>query len=206
MAAASGVVAVLAVKATKDANKIAKAANDMAEDALRQAQEANGIAVDANELARDANSIAERALLVAQSDTPYHWVLKVEDDGTAVVVNDCGHRADKVTVIIDVDGNVIDQTGPTDVPAFEQLDFDLSGTVQQHLEHVRMNPGRKPIDAGSAFVAGSSGRPVETVFRATLTWFTAEQVPRRDVVEEVMRHVMTPSGTLRRSKRRQRDT
>lgn len=194
-------VAIRANELAQNSNGLAQAANDTASDALGKAEEANGIAVDANELAGDANAIAERALRVAQDDVPYSWALKVDDDGTAVVINDCGHPANQVAVIIDSGGDPVADAGPVDVPAFGQLPFDVSGAVEKHFERVRGNPGRKASGGDGVFIAGASGKPVTTVFRAHLSWRTVEQVPRTDVVQEVLRHQMTSGGAIRRADR-----
>lgn len=195
-------VAIRTNKVAQHGNRLAKAANDTATDAVGQAEEANRIAEDTNKLAEDANLIAQRALRNAQDDIPYNWRLKVEDDGSAVIFNDCGHRADQVTVVVDVGGEPVTQSGPHDVAAFGQITFGLQSTMQKHFNDVHRNPGRESMTSGVVFAAGGPGKPVETVFRAHLCWLTDNEVPRSDVVQEVVRHLMTPSGGIRRAKPR----
>jgi hypothetical protein len=93
-------------------NDLAQAANDTAGAALTEAEKANEIAERANQLSGGANTIAERALRVAQDDVPYNWVLEVDDDGVAAVLNDCGHRALQTTVVLDSGGHIVAETGP----------------------------------------------------------------------------------------------
>jgi hypothetical protein len=117
-----------------------------------------------------------------------------------MVVNDCGHAATQVTVVIDRGGNVVADAAPMDVKPFDELLFDLTDAIKQHLELVRMNPVRQPRLSGPVVSAGSNGEPVSTTFRAHIRWLTEQQVPRTDVVHEVVRHQMTFDG-IRRLKR-----
>lgn len=184
-------------KLVKEGNALAQAANDTAADALRETKEANRVAVEANELAGDANSVAQRALHVAQDDVPYSWVLQVDDDGLATVTNDCGHPAHEVVVILDSGGHRIADTGPVDVPAFGKVTLDAKGTIEQHYEEVRKHPARYAHVDGPLMFGGSAGKPVATTFRAHVRWLTAEQVPRHDVVEEIISHYMGYEGIER---------
>jgi hypothetical protein len=138
-------------------------------------------------------------LRVSQDDVPYKWVFQIDDNGSARIVNDCGHRAAQVTAIIDRGGNVVvdDGGGPIDMEPFDEMLFDLSGAIEQHFEIVRQNPVTKPWSGGGVISAGSDGKSVETRFRAHLRWFTEQDVPRADVVEEIVRHRMTFDGIRR---------
>lgn len=184
-------VAIGANEIANRGNKLAKSANVSAVDALREAEEANRIAVDANKLAAGANSIAERALRVTQDDIPYNWSLKVEDDGSAAVVNDCGHRALQVTIVIDVDGKVLaDSDGPQDVEPFGTVDFDVASAMAKHYEEVRKYPYRYAHSGNGYFAAGGPNKTLSTRFRAHLRWTTEDEVPRSDVIDEVVSHFM----------------
>lgn len=198
--AAAGV----AWRAAFSANKLAKKGNSLAEtasktaaDALGEAKEANRVAEDANQLAGDANQIAERALRVAQDDIPYHWVLKVNDDGSAVVVNDCGHRATQVTVVVDCGGEVVAESGPTDIAQFGEIAFDVQGSVEKHFERVRQYPYRPPRVSPGILVGGANGKLISDTFRAHVRWFTEQEVPRSDVAQELVSHSMTSKGMQR---------
>lgn len=193
--------AVNAKNLAKKGNSLAEAANQTAADALGEAKEANSIAEDANQLAGDANRIAERALRAAQDDVPYNWVLKVEDDGSAVVINDCGHGAAQVTVVIDCAGEVVGESGPTDIAKFGEVAFDVKSAIEKHFEHVRQHPYSPSRSGGGVFIAGSSGKVTSTIFRAHVRWLTEQEVPRTDVVQEVVSHLMTHEG-MRRHRRR----
>lgn len=186
-------------KLAKKSNRLAKAANDTAADALGQAKEANRIAQDANQLAGDANAIAERALLVAQDDLPYRWGLNINDDGFAVVINDCGHRAVLATITIDAGGEVIAESGPADVPEFGKVTFSVQSALEKHFEEVRQHPYCPPSFGNGIFMSGSTGQNVSTTFRAHLRWLTEQQVPRTDVVHRVVSHYMDGEQTMRRT-------
>lgn len=191
VAAIALVVAIKANRVAKTGNGLAQAANDTAAEALGEAQ-------DANVIAGEANTIAERALRVAQDDLPYNWVLTVDDDGVAKVVNDCGHRALEVTVVIDRGGNVVEDAGaPIDLEPFDTMLFDLEDAIEQHFELVRQRPYKEAQFGSGYFIAGTSGKAVVTVFRAHVRWLTDQQVPRTDVVQQVVRHHMTHKGMRR---------
>lgn len=198
------VVAVFAYKAAQKGNELAAVANNTATDAIGQAQAANRIAVEANDLAGNANSIAERALIVAQDDVPYNWVLQIDEEGHAAVVNDCGHRADQTTVTIDAGGKPIVDAGPVDVAEFPEIALSLDSAVQEHFERVAQKAARPARTTGDTFYFGSAGEIVETRFRAHLRWLTENGVLRSDVVEQVLRHHMTADGPRVPVPRRQR--
>ena len=183
-------IAIRANGIAKQGNGLARTANETADDALDEARKANDIA-------KDANSIADRALRVAQDDIPYRWVLRVDDNGSAWVINDCGHAAGQVSVVIDAAGQVVGETGPADVAPFGELSFELKDAVEQHFARVRQHPYRPASGGGGVFIAGSSGKPVDTTFRAHLRWLTDDQVPRTDVIEETLRHSMGRDGMKR---------
>ncbi|WP_157929689.1 hypothetical protein [Mycobacteroides abscessus] len=186
-------------KLAKKGHSLAEAANDTATDALGQAKEANRIAKDANQLAGDANTIAERALRVAQDDLPYRWVLEINDDGSAVVVNDCGHAATQAAITIDAGGDVVAQAGPIDIPAFGKVTFDVQSSLEKHFEEVRQHPYCPPLSGGGIFMSGSAGQVVSTAFRAHLSWLTEQQVPRTDVVQQLVSHYMSGEHTMQRT-------
>jgi hypothetical protein len=186
-------------------NALAQGANDTAADALGEAKAANDIAGEANQLSGDANTIAERALRVAQDDVPYNWVLEVGDDGVAVVLNDCGHRAIQATVVLDSGRQVVAEAGPVDVVPFGKIALDVKNTIEAHFETVRSNPVVYPHREGGISFGGRDGMPVEIEFRAHLRWHTEQDIPRTDVVDETLRHQMTHAG-LRRVKERRRAT
>jgi hypothetical protein len=204
VAAVALAVALRAKEIAEKGNILAEAANDTAADALGEAENANDIAKEANQLSGGANTIAERALRVAQDDVPYNWILQVEDDGVAVVLNDCGHRALQATVELDSGGHVVAQTGPVDVAPFDRLTFDAKSAVEQHFENVRSNPVVYAHSEGGVFFGGRNGLAVSVTVRAHLRWRTEQEIPRTDVVEEVLRHQMTHDGIKRIKERRPR--
>jgi hypothetical protein len=179
------------------AKEIAEAGNVLANTANDKAESANEIAGEANQLSGDANTIAERALRVAQDDVPYNWVLEVGDDGVAVVLNDCGHRAVQATVVLDSVRQVVAEAGPVDVAPFGTIALDAASVIEQHFENVRANPVSHPHSAGNVFFAGGNGTEVTVEFRAHLRWHTEQNIPRTDVVGEVLRHQMTHDGLQR---------
>lgn len=187
-------IAARANKAAKAGNSLAKVANDTAADALRQTKKANRIAVEANELAGNANTIAKRALNAAHDDVEYHWVLEIQADGLAVVINDCGQHAAHVAAIVDHGGEPVARSAPTDIDAFGKIALDVKGAVEQHFEKVRGNPVQYAVSDGGVNYGGRNGTPVHTKFRAHLTWLTPEQVPRSYVAEKVISHQMTHEG------------
>jgi hypothetical protein len=184
-------------------NTLAQTANDTAADALGEAEKANGIAEEANQLSGDANTIAERALRVVQDDVPYNWVLQAGDDGLAVVFNDCGHRALHATVVLDSGRQVVAEAGPVDVIPFGKITLDVKSAIELHFETVRSNPVVYAHSEGAVFFGGRNGSPVAIEFRAHLRWHTEQDIPRTDVVEEVLRHQMTHDGLQRVKERRQ---
>ncbi|MCH2223026.1 MAG: hypothetical protein MK097_22300, partial [Dechloromonas sp.] len=141
-------------------NTLAQVANDTAADALGEAEKANEIAEQANQLSGDANTIAERALRVAQDDVPYNWVLEVGDDGVAVVLNDCGHRALQATVVLDSGSQVVADAGPVDVDPFGKITLDVKSAIELHFETVRSNPVVHAHSEGGLFFGGRNGSPV----------------------------------------------
>lgn len=190
-------IAARANQAAKDGNTLAETANNIAANALGEAQKTNSIAENANQLAGDANLIAKRALQVAQDDIPYNWVLEINDDGSAIVLNDCRHHAAQVTVVIDAGSEPVARCGPVDVAAFEKLPFNVASAVEKHFENVRQHPYR-PTQAGTGWMSvGGPGDPVACIFRAHLSWLTDDEVPRNDVVEKVVSHQMDYAGIVR---------
>lgn len=187
----------------EEGNTLAQAANDTAADALGEAEKANEIAEQANQLSGDANTIAERALRVAQDDVPYNWVLQVGDDGVAVVLNDCGHCAREVTVVLDSGSQVLANAGPVDVDSFGKIALNVKSAMERHFETVRSNPVVYAHSDGGMFFGGRNGSPVAIEFRAHLRWLTEQDIPRTDVVKDVLRHQMTHDG-LRRIQERAR--
>ena len=202
IAAVALAVALRGKETAEQANNLAKSANDTASDALSEAKKANSIAGEANQLSGDANTIAERALRVAQDDVPYNWSLDVGDDGVAVVLNDCGHRALQTSVVLDSDGQIVGETEPADVAPFGKISLDVTGTMEQHFEAVRKNPVVYAHSDGGIFFGGRDGIPVAVKFRAHIGWRTEQDIPRTDVVEVVLRHQMTHDGLKRAKERR----
>jgi hypothetical protein len=123
---------------------------------LSEAKKANSIAEEANHFSGDANTIAERALRVAQDDVPYNWSLDVGDDGVAVVLNDCGHRALQTTVVLDSDGQILGETEPVDVEPFGEITLDVTSTIEQHFDAVRRIPWCAPIVTAACFSAAET--------------------------------------------------
>jgi len=201
VAAVALAVALRAKEIAETGNTLAQAANDTASDALEEAETANDIAEAANQLSGDANTIAERALRVAQDDVPYNWVLQVEDDGVAVVLNDCGHRALRATVVLDSDRQVVAKAGPVDIAPFDNITLDASSVIARHFEDVRTNPVVYAHSEGGLSFGGRNGIPVSVTFRAHLRWHTEQEIPRTDVVQEVLCHQMTYDGLQRVTER-----
>lgn len=204
VAAVALAVALRAKEVAETGNTLAQTANDTAAAALREAEKANDIAAKANQLSGGANTIAERALQVAQDDVSYNWVLRVGDDGVAVVRNDCGHRALQVTVVLDSGSQVLAETEPVDVGPFGEITLDVKIRLEQHFENVRKNPVVYAHSEGGVFFGGRNGIPVDVAFRALLRWHTDQEIPRTDVIQQVLCHQMTHDGIGRVEKRRRK--
>jgi hypothetical protein len=187
-----------------EGNELAQNANETAAAALGEAGKANEVAEQANQLSGDANSIAERALYNAQDDLPYNWVLKVGDDGVAAVLNDCGHHARQVSIVLDSGSVVVTEAGPVDVAPFGEIELDAQSVLEEHFDEVRKNPVSYAHSEGGIFFAGSNGKPVSVTFRAHLRWRTEQDIPRTDVVHKVLRHHMTYDGLQRVKERRRK--
>ncbi|QRY61505.1 hypothetical protein JVX90_13895 [Gordonia sp. PDNC005] len=182
-------------KTGEKAQRTAETANETAAEAVRIAREANRIAVEANDLASDANTISKDALAVASDQLDYAWVLKVEDDGSAIVINDCAHIAVGATVVVDVNGEVQATRCGENVAAFKQLSLDATRAFEKHIEEVRAHPYRNSISSPGVFITGSAGDIITTTFRATITWSTESGVERSCVVKNDVRHRMEYGGT-----------
>ncbi|MCA1004779.1 hypothetical protein LCL87_03545 [Rhodococcus hoagii] len=178
-------------------NALAKQGNESAIDAVRKAGEANRIAEDANDLAGDANVVARRALAVAEDSVEYAWVLKVDDDGTARVVNDGAHDAHHVTAVVDVRSNRVADATAEHIPAFGELRLDVTTALEEHFEEVRKNPAYRGSNNRDIFIMPSEGAAVSTTFRASIMWRTVEDVPRHTTVNEIVRHRMGFEGMRR---------
>lgn len=172
------VIAGLANKRAKEANRQAKDANDIAARSLVQAQEANRIAEEGNETACDANAVAERALAATTDHVQYAWRLDVQEDD-AVLVNDSAHPARDVTVVVDERHRVVATAVADDIPPFGELGLELQGTFQQHLERVRE---RETVVIRDGIV--SVRAPYRFVLRVTVTAFTEAGVTHSDVIKQ----------------------
>lgn len=182
----------------ENANEIAKAGNQAAMDAVGKADEANGIAEKANDLAGDSNKIARRALSITEDTVEYNWVLKIDEDGTARVVNDCAYPAHEVAVFVDVGGDHVASARVDEVAAFGEIPLDARGAFEEHAERVRRNPYRHSSSGGGMFIAGGPGRSVSTEFRAAVDWKTAHDVSRHCTVKEIVKHRMEHGGMARK--------
>lgn len=199
-------IAETANNVAKTGNGLAQTANDTAADALDEARRANEFADEANRFSDEANTIAERALRAAQDDVPYKWVLKVDDNGVAVVINDCGHHAHLATVTLESAGQVVAESGPIDVASFGKITLDAKSILDQHFAEVSKNPAVYARTVGGIFFTGHAGDPVSITFRAHLRWQTDQGLPRNDVVREVLQHQMTYDGLERFEGRRRKGT
>ena len=208
--AITGVVALVqsrrANTLASNANQLAEVGNGIAErstqaagQAVVVAGEANSLAQEANQHATDANSIAKRALAVSQDQRVYHWVFKIDDDGSAIVRNDCAHAAVGVAVTIDSGGEVHAQVDVAQVPPFGNLELDVAGLLEEHLSKVERDSVPTPAyDSGGIFMAASDGSAVMTQVRMTVTWTTPDGVPRDSVVGDVLRHYKQLAGHVTR--------
>lgn len=210
-AVAAAIFAAVALAVALRAKEIAETANDIAEggntladtanstaaEALKEAEKANEFADQANELAGEANRIADRALHAALDDIPYNWVLNIDDDGAAVIHNDCGHHARLVSVTLDSEGVVVGECEQVDIAPFGTITLDAKDAVEGHLDRVRKNPVVHARDGGDVFIAGRNGKSVSTTFRAHLKWNTTDGLPRTAVCTEVLRHAMRFKGLTR---------
>lgn len=188
-------------KIAKKGNKIAESASKSASAAVVVAGEANRLAEVANEKSAEANLIAERALRISADNLDYNWVLEVDDDGRASVLNDCAHEAMDVTVVIDSLGEIYDQAAINRVAGFDQVDFEVPRLVQEHFAKVETESvPRLPRSGSGVFIAGSAGSTVRTKVRATVTWSTPEGVPRTGVVNETLSHRKTIQGEAVRTR------
>jgi hypothetical protein len=201
---AAAIIAAIALAVSMRAKEIAETANDLADTGNSLSKSANDTAANAleeastaNRIAAEANSIAERALYVAQDDVPYDWVLEINDDGVASVLNDCGHAALGATVVLDSGGVVVTEGGPVDLAPFGNIRLDVKDTVEQHFAKVRQEKVVHPYRDGRLVFAGRDGEPVSTEVRAHLRWRTEQGIPRTDVVNTVLRHQMTFDGLSR---------
>ncbi|MBF0696095.1 hypothetical protein [Actinomyces bowdenii] len=198
--AAGLLLAALANKRAKDANRHAQIANDLAAQGIAQAEEANRVAVEGNQIADDANTLAERALAATTDNVDYQWRLKVQEDGLALVVlNDSAHPAHDVTITVDQDSHVKATASADHVAAFGEVLLDLEGLVQQEIEHARGKAQR--LDAFNASDNGAFivGRPHSFRLRLTVVARTEAGVPRSDVIEK---RFSVSKGRLKTTRRR----
>lgn len=176
----------LANKRAKEANRAAETANNLAADGVAQAEEANRVAVEGNEIARNANAVAQRALNAQLDPIHYRWRLKVDQDGRAVLVNDSAHPADQVTVVVDRGGHVIATVETEHCAPFGQLLLDLEGTLQEEIEKARAADERtRQLNAANSGVIVIPGRH-KFRLRTTVTARTEAGVPHSDVTEETL--------------------
>lgn len=192
------VLACQSKKVAEHANSLAETANQTAAAAVAAADEANRLAVEANQLSCDANTISERALTATTDHLRYHWQFQVDDQGSAVVINDCAHVAEHVTVVVDSGGQIHTSFQRDHVARFEELRFDLSGVITQHLEHVRDQPVAPSTAVGPAFQGRARPPAVTTLVRATIGWSSQVGVQRSDTVEDRLTHRVRRDGTVER--------
>lgn len=162
---------------SRGSDKTAQRGNEIAEAGNREARTANELAEHANEIALDANSVEERSVMVGCDQTDYHWRLRVEDDGRIVaLVNDCAHAADDVAVFVRSGDATICRGTFEHVPAFRILRLDMSGAVEQIVEHQRA--------VRSDFLRDT---PVNLRIHVHVSW-TCESGIRRDEVLHKIAH------------------
>lgn len=94
------VVASVANRRTKQANKFAKAANDLAAEALGKAREANDIAEHANKLSEEANSIAVHEAAKQRDPSHVEWRAKWDQETSIVTVTNHGRDVAVNTTVL----------------------------------------------------------------------------------------------------------
>lgn len=191
----------LANKRAKEANRVAKVANDLAAQSLAQAEEANRVAVEGNEIARDANQVAERALAATTDHVTYSWRLEVQEDGvTVALLNDSAHAAHQVTVVVDQDSHVKATASADEVGPFGQVLLDLEDLVQKEIKKERRKAQRRDAinnaDNG-IFIFGEPHHRFR--LRLTVTARTQAGVQHSDVIEQVL---TVRDGRLKTPRRR----
>ena len=168
--------------------RAAKLSNDLAQEANRVSVEAQVAAEDANKLAQDANEIAERAFAAGSDHTTYNWCFEIDDDGTAVVLNDCAFDAYEFSAVFTCNESTELRITDEHVPAFGKVDASLNGVIEQHFDEVRNNPSRRASNAGGIIMTGSKGKTVSTTVSAHLAWVTPSGVKRACICDCVLRH------------------
>ncbi|WP_103061560.1 hypothetical protein [Actinomyces qiguomingii] len=177
-------IATLANRRAKQANRQAEIANDLAARSLAKAEEANRIAEQGNQIAGDANAVAQRAL-AAQADTvKYCWRLKIDSDLAVLAVNDSAHTAHQVTVIVDRDGHVEARAQADHCPAFGELPLDLTSLIEQEIEQERRAAAARACAPDGMVFIGRQARRIK--LRVTVNAVTDAGVPHSDVSEEIL--------------------
>lgn len=174
------VLAGLANKRAKEANRLTEKANDVAAKSLAEAQEANRVAQEGNRIAGDANTVAERALAATTDHIQYRWKIEIKGEPPAVtVVNDSAHTAMHVTISVD-NGHEVIATGSADtVPGLSKLPLGLEGTLQEHIERSREH---QTTFVSGDFVGIRSNYHFD--LRFTITAETDSGVPHSDVIQQ----------------------
>lgn len=168
--------------------RAAKQSNSLAEEANRVSVDAQVTAKEANELAQDANDIAERAFAAGSDHTTYNWGFEIDDDGTAVVFNNCAFDAYDFAAVFTCREATELSIKHEQVPAFDKVVGSLDGVIEQHFNEVRNNPSRHASNAGGIFMTGSAGNIVSTTVSAHLSWVTPSGVKRACILDYVLRH------------------
>lgn len=178
----------LANKRAKEANRAAETANNLAADGVAQAEEANRIAVEGNEIARDANQVAERALAATTDHVTYSWRLEVQEDGvTVALLNDSAHAAHQVTVVVDQDSHVKATASADEVGPFGQVLLDLEDLVQKEIKKERRKAQRRDAINNADNGVLVFGEPHHRFrLRLTVTARTQAGVQHSDVIEQVL--------------------
>lgn len=135
--AAFGIAGIAAVRHSRKANKIAEAGNQIAQDGNREAGKANELAEEANQITEHANLIGSRTLDAALDQSEYDWRVRTDEhDGLAlVIVNNCAWAGRQVAVTVLSGENRVADAVFDQIPGFGKESIDLSGTLEQRLEH-----------------------------------------------------------------------
>lgn len=170
----------LANKRAKEANRLTEKANDVAAKSLAEAQKATCVAQEGNRIAGDANTVAERALAATTDHIQYRWKIEIEGEPPAItVVNDSAHPAMHVTISVD-DGHEVIATGSADtVPGLSKLPLGLEGALQKHIERSRKH---QTVVVSDGFVGIRSNYHFD--LRFTITAETDSGVPHSDVIQQ----------------------
>lgn len=201
IAVAALVVAILNRLDDKKVAQQAKIANNTAAGALTEAQNATGLSKEANEIARGANDLVHKALIASVDPVVYEWRFKADGEGFAIgIVNNSGHAAFNVAVVIDAGHEVVLNVSEERVAALGEVVLDLKASRDKFFGESDTQMERPTTQRGIG--EGSSALPSRRIpgsalrTRATITCRTPSGTPRAYVVEHMISYRQMGGATV----------